>query len=599
MRGDGDESNSNFVQLFYLKGEDDNSLRRWMAKKTNKYTSGAVQNEMLQVMSLKALREIAACLHNTPFYSIMADETTDISNRKQVVICIRWVNEQLEAHEEFIGLHQVELINAATITSVIKDALLRMNLSLSKSRGQCYDGCSTMSGAKKGVATNIKSEEPRCLFTHCYGHALNLACADSIKRCKIMKDSLDTTYEITKLIKYSPKRDSRLEQIQKSMSAEEKNFSGIRLLCPTRWTVRAESMKSILDNYPTLQELWTWSIENCSDTEMKARIRGVQAQMQRFDFFFGLVLGQCLLQHADSLSAFLQSLAMSAAEGQTIAALTLSTLREIRNDEKFSLFWQKVTTLASENLVDEPVLPRQRRAPRWFEEGSALPEFHTNPEDMYRQIYHEALDLLKATITDRFDQKDFKMYAQCEQLLLKAAKGQNYESEYENVTKFYGSDFAPGSLHAQLVTFSSNFVCDGPLENLTLRDIISYLQKLSPGQQGLMTQVVTLAKLILVMPATNASSERSFSSLRRIKTYLRSTMTQSRLNHIMILHVHKERTDNLKLVDVANSFVANSEHRRSLFGRFSTLDLAKSRALLRSKATQAMAAKMCKTDSNV
>jgi len=54
------------------------------------------------------------------------------------------------------------------------------------------------------------------------------------------------------------------------------------------------------------------------------------------------------------------------------------------------------------------------------------------------------------------------------------------------------------------------------------------------------------------MPATNASSERAFSALRRLKTYLRNTMSQERLNHVMLLHVHKEMTDKLKLADVPN-----------------------------------------------
>ena len=88
-----------------------------------------------------------------------------------------------------------------------------------------------------------------------------------------------------------------------------------------------------------------------------------------------------------------------------------------------------------------------------------------------------------------------------------------------------------------------------------------------------MSQVCKLASLILVMPATNASSERSFSSLRRVKTYLRATMTQSRLNNIMMLHIHKECTDQLNLIDLGNAFVRNSHHRETLFGKFLPNDL--------------------------
>ena len=63
-------------------------------------------------------------------------------------------------------------------------------------------------------------------------------------------------------------------------------------------------------------------------------------------------------------------------------------------------------------------------------------------------------------------------------------------------------------------------------------------------------------------------SERSASAVRRIKTYLRSTMSQLRLNNLLILHIHKERTDNLELTTCLNEFVFGSEHRVSIFGKF-------------------------------
>ena len=74
-----------------------------------------------------------------------------------------------------------------------------------------------------------------------------------------------------------------------------------------------------------------------------------------------------------------------------------------------------------------------------------------------------------------------------------------------------------------------------------------------------MSEVCSLVSHISVMPATNAVSERSFSSLRRVKNYLRSTITENHLNSVMLLHIHKEKTDSLSLIDVANDFsiVAN------------------------------------------
>ena len=83
-----------------------------------------------------------------------------------------------------------------------------------------------------------------------------------------------------------------------------------------------------------------------------------------------------------------------------------------------------------------------------------------------------------------------------------------------------------------------------------------------------MSQVCQLLQLILVMPATNTTSERSFSALGRVKKYLRTTMLQERLNYVMLLHVHKESVDLLNLKQIHNKFVEGSEHRLRMFDKY-------------------------------
>ncbi len=86
LLGDGDGNNSNFTQIVHLRTKDYSALSTWLVKKTNKYTSWQMQNEMLKVMALEVLRDVAASLHSSPFYSIMANKTTDSHNREKVVI---------------------------------------------------------------------------------------------------------------------------------------------------------------------------------------------------------------------------------------------------------------------------------------------------------------------------------------------------------------------------------------------------------------------------------------------------------------------------------------------------------------------------------
>ena len=169
LRGNWDESskaeeNSNFQQLIKLRSQQDPEILEWLQRKSNKYTSPEIQNELLEAMALGLLRETSANIQSATFHTIMADETADISNKEQLVICILWVDENFVVHEDFLGIHSLERTTADNIVFIIKDVLLRMNLKIQNARGQCYDGAATMAGKRKGVATQIKAINGKCLI---------------------------------------------------------------------------------------------------------------------------------------------------------------------------------------------------------------------------------------------------------------------------------------------------------------------------------------------------------------------------------------------------------------------------------------------------
>ena len=83
IRGDGKEVDGNFQQLLRMKAEEDPKLARWLKRKEDVYTSPDVQNEVIKVMGLQVLRDIVSDLQDSPFLTIMVDETTDSSNREQ------------------------------------------------------------------------------------------------------------------------------------------------------------------------------------------------------------------------------------------------------------------------------------------------------------------------------------------------------------------------------------------------------------------------------------------------------------------------------------------------------------------------------------
>ena len=95
-------------------------------------------------------------------------------------------------------------------------------------------------------------------------------------------------------------------------------------------------------------------------------------------------------------------------------------------------------------------------------------------------------------------------------------------------------------------------------DNLNIPFILGKMRLLSIAQRRIIWEVAKLLKLILLAPATNAESKRIFSALKRVKTYLRSTTGEKRLGGLMVLHVHKEETDLINIIDAASNFTTKN-----------------------------------------
>ena len=79
-----------------------------------------------------------------------------------------------------------------------------------------------------------------------------------------MCDALETTHEITKLIKYSPRREAIFQKVKERLPSESPSTgAGICVLCPTRWTVRAVSLKSVIDNFDVPKRYLAQSHGSC------------------------------------------------------------------------------------------------------------------------------------------------------------------------------------------------------------------------------------------------------------------------------------------------------------------------------------------------
>ena len=169
-----------------------------------------------------------------------------------------------------------------------------------------------------------------------------------------------------------------------------------------------------------------------------------------------------------------------------------------------------------------------------------MSEFHANVKHYYQQIYFESIDIVVNCIRSRFEQKDYvNCYAKVESTLLLAAKGEPFDEHILAICSFYGDDLDQHNQHTQLTILGTLF--DGlNKDSIDIPFVINRLRELTQPQKNLFSEIIVLVKLILLAPARNTVSERSCSTLRRIRTYFRSTMTKSRLNHWLMLSTHKK-----------------------------------------------------------
>jgi len=208
------------------------------------------------------------------------------------------------------------------------------------------------------------------------------------------------------------------------------------VLCPTRWTVCANALASVISNYDVLLSTWDEAVEVVSGTKCIARITGVAAQMRKFEFVFGAILGEMILRHSDNLSQCLQKKTISAAKGQHVAKMVTDTLQSIRNEESYDLFWQKVVHFCKGHNVQDTQLPRPRKLPACFDDGLSRGHTALSPKDHYQQIYYEAVDTAIGCLTNRFDQEGYRVYCNLEDQLIKANLKEYFDQQFLFVRKF-------------------------------------------------------------------------------------------------------------------------------------------------------------------
>lgn len=186
LRGSGNDENSNLMQILKARAEDVSELDSWLKRSRSTWLHHDIVNEILELMADKILRQKLDQIKSAGFFSLIMDETSDVSRFEQVSICIRIVSENLTIQEIFIGFYKTDDTKSEILFKIVQDVFVRYGLSFNDLRGQCYDGASNMSGKITGpylvrtlLGSYFESGGPGCFRIHSLCQKLHRNCQRS------------------------------------------------------------------------------------------------------------------------------------------------------------------------------------------------------------------------------------------------------------------------------------------------------------------------------------------------------------------------------------------------------------------------------------
>ena len=437
-------------------------------------------------------------------FSVIMDGTQDISGTEQESICLRYIDENLDVHEEFVGLYEASSTTGESLAKIIFDVLLRLNLSLSNLRGQAYDGAANMAGKYAGAQAKVIQKQPLAPFVHCGAHCVNLVTQQACVASPLIRNALHEVNELGVLFGRSGKLKKTFKTIAASSHEGPVRVHMIRPLCPTRFTVRGSSVQAILNQYESVLETLQ-EVSTSYSSEMKSRAAGLLDKLYKGNTALSLVLANDVISPLENLNLSLQK--HSQTISGTISAVNLirESLAENRNEIYVAQLFAKAEDLCEKLSLDCISLPRQRKPPTRDPEEKGTAHQAESPLELFKIEYYKMLDAVEVQMAMRFNQPGIEVMNNLETMLLNGFVDDTVQ-QYSELNK--------EDLKLQLGMFKKKF----SVKNV--KEAVSVFKEMSPEMRGLFDQVETLIRLLLVVPASTAEAERSFSSLRRLKTWL-------------------------------------------------------------------------------
>jgi len=317
-------------------------------------------------------------------------------------------------------------------------------------------------------------------------------------------------------------------------------------MCETRWSQHAECVTKCITEFASISAALS-VLSGDSDQKTSSTAFSLLKSVTSFDFVVTISVCQSILTHLTPLSDHLQDpecdLVLTSSRAHTICDL----MQQKPSDTTWSDIWQSATHLARGQ--DIPVVKPRTTGHQMHR--SNIPA-STVEEYWHLNLFNPFIDQLIVELRERLCKPITRLKAQY-LLPLHISK---LSSEFWQDIKIEYSSLLPQPLivDAELEGWK-HAIDSGAVHSRNLQEAVFASELMFPN-------IHTILKVLLTMPVSTASAERSFSGLRRLKTYLRNNMSEARLSGLALLHIH--HNTNIDIPGIVRDFDSSGTRRIAL-----------------------------------
>ncbi|XP_050141168.1 uncharacterized protein LOC126617173 [Malus sylvestris] len=403
----------NYLELMQFLADHNDKVRKVVfenAPKNLKYTSSDIQKDLVRACAIETIGAITKDMEGT-FFSLLVDGSRDSSTKEQMAVVLRYVNKEGEVIERFLGVQHVSSTTSSSLEEAIERLFASTNLSMSKLRGQCYDGASNMKGELNGLKAKILNKYPQAFYVHYFAHQLQLALVAVAKGIEGVAIFFNNASILVNTIGSSCKcrdafREKQLEQIKKALDIGDLETGRglnqeISLMrpCDTRWNSHYGTIVSIIVMFEAVVEVLEW-IKDDTKQDNFGEVSKLFHDIQTFDFVFHLFFMRLILGIMNELSQALQKKDQDIVNVMALVEVCKQRLQSLRDDD-FGDLLDDVQKFCQEHDIVVPNMEDLRFVPgKSRRKAPILTNFHYYRVDLYFQV----LDTQLKELNDRFNE---------------------------------------------------------------------------------------------------------------------------------------------------------------------------------------------------